>query len=78
MVKRQDWMKASLVCSMAIVAAAATGCQIDVGGQTLPSPYYMTDDVQYYPKGPEFILQREADQMEATLAEQAELRGEGI
>ncbi|EAQ80029.1 MULTISPECIES: hypothetical protein [Blastopirellula] len=77
MVKRQAWMKAALVCGMTVIAAAATGCQIDVGGQTLPSPYYMTDDVQYYPKGPEFILQREADQMQATLAEQAELQGEG-
>lgn len=37
-----------------------TGCQVDVGGQTLPSPYYMTDDVQYFPAGPEFKLSNEA------------------
>ena len=37
-----------------------TGCQVDVGGQTLPSPYYMSDDVQYYTPGPEFKLEREA------------------
>ncbi|MHB8899390.1 MAG: hypothetical protein ACYC6Y_11635 [Thermoguttaceae bacterium] len=46
-----------------VVAAAAfatTGCQVDVGGQTLPSPWYMQDDVQYFPPGPEFKLQREA------------------
>lgn len=78
MVKRQAWMKAALLCGMTVTAAAATGCQIDIGGQTLPSPYYMTDDVQYYPKGPEFILQRESDQMQKTLAEQAELQGEGL
>lgn len=38
----------------------ATGCQVDVGGQTLPSPFFMTDDVQYFPAGPEFKLSREA------------------
>ncbi|MCE5267848.1 MAG: hypothetical protein LLG00_08175 [Planctomycetaceae bacterium] len=37
-----------------------TGCQSDFGGQTLPSPYYMNDDVQYFPPGPEFKLAREA------------------
>jgi hypothetical protein len=37
-----------------------TGCQVDVGGQTLPSAYYMSDDVQYFPPGHEFKLYREA------------------
>ena len=37
-----------------------TGCQVDVAGQTLPSPYYLTDDIQYYAPGPEFKLSREA------------------
>lgn len=36
------------------------------GGQTLPSPYHLTDDVQYYAPGPEFKLSNEA----AALAEQ--------
>ncbi len=44
---------------------ASTGCQIDVAGQTLPSPYHLTDDVQYYAPGPEFKLANEA----AALAE---------
>ncbi|HPP53508.1 MAG TPA: hypothetical protein PK777_11195 [Thermoguttaceae bacterium] len=39
------------------------GCQVDVGGQTLPSPYYMQDDVQYFAPGPEFKLAREAAAM---------------
>ena len=43
-----------------VTASAACGCQVDVGGQTLPSPYYMTDDPQYFPPGPEFKLSREA------------------
>lgn len=50
---------------------ASTGCQVDVGGQTLPSPYYLTDDVQYFPPGPEFKLSREAAAMEAAKAERA-------
>jgi hypothetical protein len=48
------------------LCAAATGCQIDVAGQTLPSPYHLSDDVQYYAPGPEFKLAAEA----AALAEQ--------
>ena len=52
---------------MMCVSLAATGCQMDVAGQTLPSAYYLTDDVQYYAPGPEFKLAREA----AALKEQA-------
>jgi hypothetical protein len=40
--------------------ASSTGCQSLVGGQVLPSPWYQTDDVQYYAPGPEFKLSREA------------------
>jgi hypothetical protein len=43
-----------------LLLVASSGCQVDVGGQTLPSPWYMTDDVQYFPPGPEFKLSREA------------------
>lgn len=32
------------------------GCQTNIGGQTLPSPYYLRDDVQFFPAGPEFLL----------------------
>jgi hypothetical protein len=45
-----------------------SGCQVEMAGQTLPSPYYLTDDVQYYAPGPEFKLAREA----AAMQEQAE------
>ncbi len=34
-------------------SALFTGCQTTIGGQTLPSPDYLTDDVQYFPPGPE-------------------------
>jgi hypothetical protein len=46
----------------------ATGCQVEVAGQTLPSPYYLSDDVQYYAPGPAFKLAREA----AAMKEQSE------
>ncbi|SFI97757.1 hypothetical protein [Planctomicrobium piriforme] len=32
------------------------GCQSNIGGQTLPSAYYLRDDVQFFPAGPEFLL----------------------
>ncbi len=32
----------------------ATGCQVEYAGMTLPSGKYMYDDVQYFPKGPDF------------------------
>ncbi len=45
-----------------------TGCQSEYAGQTLPSPFYLTDDVQYYAPGSEFKLAHEA----AAMKEQAE------
>jgi len=48
----------------------ATGCQIDVGGQTLPSPYYLTDDVQYFAPGQEFKLPLEAARLKETSQEE--------
>ena len=51
-----------------LAGIASTGCQVELGGQTLPSPYYLTDDIQYYVPGPEFVLAREA----AAMKEQAD------
>ena len=50
--------------------AGSTGCQITVGGQTLPSPYYFSDDVQYFAPGSEFKLSKEAAAMKAYNTEQ--------
>ena len=47
-----------------LLCSATTGCQMDIAGQTLPSPWYLTDDVQYYAPGPEFKLSREAAALE--------------
>ncbi|MFG0290346.1 MAG: hypothetical protein ACF8CQ_19360 [Rhodopirellula sp. JB044] len=49
---------------------ATTGCQVSLNGQTLPSPYYLQDDVQYFPAGPEFKLPREAAALRAARAEE--------
>ena len=46
--------------TVAVAGLATTGCQVDVGGQTLPSAYYLQDDIQYFPAGPEFKLSKEA------------------
>ncbi len=48
-----------------LVLGTLVGCQVDVGGQTLPSPYYTQDDVQYFPPGTEFYLSNEAAALEA-------------
>ncbi|GEM_PF-504926 len=48
-----------------LTLGAVVGCQVDVGGQTLPSPYYTQDDVQYFPPGAEFYLANEAAALEA-------------
>jgi hypothetical protein len=60
----------SLACAaLAALSLSATGCQIVENGQTLPSPYYLHDDVQYFPPGPEFILSNEAAAQKAYRAE---------
>ena len=53
-----------------LASLGSTGCQMDIGGQTLPSPYYLSDDVQYYAPGPEFKLAREAAALKEQKAEQ--------
>lgn len=67
--KQQGWFKATL-CALGLAALSATGCQVSVGGQTLPSPYYLKDDVQYFAPGPEFKLSREAAAQKAYKADQ--------
>lgn len=53
--------------------ASAGGCQVDMNGQTLPSPYYQLDDIQYFPAGPEFKLSREAAAMKEFRQQQEQL-----
>ena len=70
---RKLWSLAGL--GLATLSLSATGCQIVENGQTLPSPYYQYDDVQYFAPGPEFPLSNEAAAQKAYKAEeQARLR----
>jgi hypothetical protein len=63
-------LRAALFTVASLVAIGVTGCQVDVGGQTIPSPYYLSDDVQYFPPGPKFKCAREAAAMKAAAQEQ--------
>jgi hypothetical protein len=69
--KRWRPLRWFLACLGLFVAPWLTGCQVDVGGQTLPSAYYMTDDVQYFQPGPEFKHAREAAALKAAREEEA-------
>ncbi len=71
---KSNGSRALSLCGAVVLAAStmlSTGCQIDVAGQTLPSPYYMQDDIHYAPAGPEFKLSNEAAAMKAYDAERA-------
>ena len=62
----------ALLPAILLAGLGLTGCQVDVGGQTLPSAYYLQDDIQYFPAGPEFKLSREAAALKAYKKELAE------
>lgn len=61
--------RTAVLCGLGLVALGLTGCQSSIGGQTLPSPYYLYDDVQYHAPGPEFKLTNEAAAQKAYRAE---------
>jgi hypothetical protein len=69
--KRPCRWRAILGGAAVLATIGLTGCQVEVGNQTLPSPYYLTNDVQYYPPGPEFKLAKEAAAQQAWSQEQA-------
>lgn len=54
-----------------LASIGLTGCQVDVGGQLLPSPHYMKDDVQYFAPGAEFKLSQEAAALKQQAGEEA-------
>ena len=65
------------VLSCGALPLVVAGCQGSVGGQTLPSAYYLTDDVQYFPAGPEFQLSNQERVLEEYRLEQQAIR-EGL
>ncbi|MEZ6055070.1 MAG: hypothetical protein R3C01_00035 [Planctomycetaceae bacterium] len=72
--KRQGlWAKLSLVAVCLTTTATFSGCQTNIGGQTLPSAYYLRDDVQFFPAGPEFLLPKQVQAIESYNAQRAGL-----
>jgi hypothetical protein len=55
-----------------LLACCSTGCswQSTVGGQTLPSAYYLRDDIQYFPAGVETRLPNQRRALEEYRLEQ--------
>ncbi|MCC6510094.1 MAG: hypothetical protein IT423_13385 [Pirellulaceae bacterium] len=72
--KRYGWPLALCGLLLAGGLAGSTGCQVSVAGQTLPSPYYLTDDVQHFPAGPENKLANETAALKRAQAEAASTR----
>jgi hypothetical protein len=66
---KTGWQK--LLVAGLLISATTTGClQTTIGGQTLPSAYYLDDDVQYFPTGPEQKLAKQIAALERYKAEQ--------
>lgn len=64
------WPSLALMFSV-LALPTLVGCQTNIAGQTLPSAYYLRDDIQYFEKGPEFKLYRQAQALEEFKAAQA-------
>lgn len=50
---------------LVMLIAGSVGCQVHVGGQTLPSGHYLQDDVQYHSAGSKNTLQNEAMKLQS-------------
>ena len=74
--KAAEGRKRILLSVLAAMASSAlfTGCQTSIGGQTLPSPTYLDDDVQYFPSGPEFKLTNQVEAARKHQLDQQQLR----
>ena len=63
--RKSNRAKALALAGLAVALGAQTGCQTQVAGMTLPSPYYMEHPPQYFPQEPDFPLVKELATMEA-------------
>ncbi len=61
MTRNQSTFTLGLLALGLLSCLSATGCQSTVAGQTLPSAYYLRDDIQYFPAGPENKLYRQIE-----------------
>ena len=74
---RKGWSRAALLAG-GLLCVAGTGCQTNIAGQTLPSGYFLLDDVQYFPSGPETKLINQIQALEEyRIQQQADLDGFG-
>lgn len=74
--KFNKWPRAMLlVCGL--IACSVTGCswQSTIGGQTLPSPNYLRDDIQFFPAGVETRLPNLRRALDEYRLEQEAIRG---
>lgn len=75
--RRQGWLiRCTLLLGTWGLLSAASGCQTTIGGQTLPSAHYLTDDIQFFPAGDEFLLPNQVRAMEEYRASQAGFEAE--
>ena len=72
----KNWPNLALL-ACGLFSVAVTGCQTDIGGQTLPSAFYLTDDVEYHPAGPEMIIPNQVRALEEYSLDQQAVR-EGL
>ena len=72
--RSQAWKYAFWGLILAGGLTPSVGCQVSVAGQTLPSPYYLRDDVQYFPAGPENKIANETADMKMKRAESLQQR----
>jgi len=60
----------ALMLTCLFASLGFSGCQTNIGGQTLPSAWYLRDDVQFFPAGPEFLLPQTVQAHEEYRAQQ--------
>ncbi len=66
-----------LCCGCLLAVTTLSGCQTQINGQTLPSPTYLRDDIQYFPAGPEFQLSNQVRALEEYKAAQGDCNDVG-
>ena len=58
------WVFGGLLVALGVACLSLmSGCQLTQNGQTLPSPWYLDNEIQYFPAGNEFQFQGEVDRI---------------
>ncbi len=76
--KTRRWTITGLLAALLLgTLPFIVGCQLSQNGQTLPSPWYLDNKIQYFPSGNEFQYQQEVDRMKREEADR-KLAQEGV